>query len=243
MPSTTPLAPMKWTTEELHNAVLGLKPRTVVFDCDGTLWKGDAGSGFMDWSIEQGLISRSAIDWMDARYRGYQNGTVSELTICGEMVQLYHGLQEREIRSASAEYFHQRIEPGIFPEIKELVASLQKLGAEIWAVSSTNNWVIEEGVKQFGIPVERVLAACVHIKNGIITPDLIDVPTDEGKASSLARVGLSTPDAVFGNSIHDLAMLNIAKNPFPINPSPALQEIAAQKGWTVYFPAGCPASK
>ncbi len=37
-----------------------------------------------------------------------------------------------------------------------------------------------------------------------------DVPTDEGKAGALARAGLSRPDAVFGNSIHDLAMLEIA---------------------------------
>lgn len=239
MSSTKPLAPVKWTTEEFQNAVMELQPRKVVFDCDGTLWKGDAGSGFMDWSIEQGLISRSAIDWMDSRYRGYRNGTVSELAICGEMVQLYSGLQEQEIRRASAEYFHNRIEPGIFPELRDLVAALQKSGAEIWAVSSTNNWVIEEGVKQFGIPKERVLAACVQIRNGVITDELIDVPTDEGKAASLKRVGLPDPDAVFGNSIHDAAMLEIAKHAFPVNPTAALQEIAAEKGWPIYFPSAC----
>jgi phosphoserine phosphatase len=237
--STEPLAPVKWTTEEFQNAVLKLQPHTVVFDCDGTLWKGDAGSGFMDWSIEQGLISRSAIDWIDARYRGYQSGTVSELAICGEMVQLYSGLQEQEIRTAAAKYFHKRIEPGIFPEMKDLITVLQKSGTEIWAVSSTNNWVIEEGVKQFGIPAERVLAACVKTRNGVITAELIDVPTDEGKATSLKRVGLSNPDAVFGNSIHDAAMLQIAKHAFPVNPTAALQDLAAENGWPIYFPAAC----
>lgn len=237
--STSPLAPVRWTTEEFKSAVLEVRPRKAVFDCDGTLWNGDAGSGFMDWSLERGLVSRSASDWIDTRYRGYRNGTVSELTICGEMVQLYAGLREQEIRTAVEEYFRTQIEPCIFPEMKELIATLQQADTEIWAVSSTNNWIIEEGMKHFGIPPERILAACVKVHNGAITSELMDVPTDEGKAASLERAGLPRPDAVFGNSIHDAAMLEIAQHAFPVNPTPALQEFAAEKGWSVYFPASC----
>jgi phosphoserine phosphatase len=234
--STQPLTPVRWKTEEFRSAVLNIEPRTAVFDCDGTLWSGDAGSGFMDWSLEQGLVSRSASDWIDTRYRGYKNGTVSELTICGEMVQLYAGLREQEIRTAVEEYFPTQIEPGIFPEMKELVFTLQQAGTEIWAVSSTNNWIIEEGMKRFNIPVERILSSRVKVQNGTITSELIDVPTDEGKASALNRAGLPNPDAVFGNSIHDAAMLEIARQAFPINPTVALQELAAEKGWPIYFP-------
>ena len=70
----------------------------LVFDCDGTLWSGDAGSSFMKWSIETGLVSREAADWIDARYRAYHRNEVSEIAICGEMVQLYQGLREDELR-------------------------------------------------------------------------------------------------------------------------------------------------
>ena len=69
--------------------------------------------------------------------------------------------------------------------MQSLVADLRAAGAEIWAVSSTNNWVIEEGVRRFGIGPERVLAACVRVNDGLITSDLVDVPTDEGKAVAL----------------------------------------------------------
>jgi phosphoserine phosphatase len=62
------------------------------------------------------------------------------------------------------------------------------------------------------------------------------VPTDEGKVASLARVGITRPDAVFGNSIHDLAMLEIAANAFSINPSAGLLEAAARHGWGYYRP-------
>ena len=101
----------------------------------------------------------------------------------------------------------------------------------------TNDWVIEEGVKRFGIPAKRVLAARVEVKNGIVTDSLLDVPTDEGKVASLDRSGIRKPDAVFGNSVHDAAMLAIARTAFPVNPTSALLERSAQEGWPVYYPA------
>jgi len=236
--TTTHTAPVaRFTTEEFQQAVLDLSPAVAVFDCDGTLWSGDAGYGFMVWSIEVGLVSRNASDWIDSRYRLYQRGEVSEEQMCGEMVQLYDGLREDELRHAAQEYFRTHIEAQIFPEMQQLVAKLRSLGTEICAVSSTNNWVIEEGVSRFEIPASRVLAACVQVTDGLITSKLVAVPSGEGKVVALNGVGITRPDAVFGNSIHDAAMLSIAKQAFPVNASPGLLEIAALKNWTVFYPA------
>jgi phosphoserine phosphatase len=226
----------KWTAAEFERLVLQSRPRVAVFDCDGTIWSGDSGYGFMEWSIEQGLVSRSTADWIDTRYRAYLAGAVTELQICGEMVQMYAGLQEAELRSSAARYVDAIVRPRIFPEIAALLATLKNKGVELWAVSSTNRWVVSEGVRGLGIPDIRVLAAEVAVNKGLIGNDIVDVPTDEGKAVALRRVGLSRPDAVFGNSIHDLAMLEIAANPFPVNPSPALLETAAKNGWGYFRP-------
>jgi len=220
----------------LERLVLSIKPKVAVFDCDGTLWSGDSGHGFMVWSLEQGLVSRSTSDWIDTRYRAYLAGSVSEAQICGEMVQIYAGLHEQELRAAAAKYFNEVVRGREFAEIKALVAALREAGVELWAVSSTNKWVVSEGVRDFGIPETRILAAEVAVKDGIITGELIDVPTDEAKAAALKRVGLPIPDAVFGNSIHDLAMLEMAAHAFPINPSPALLEAAAKHGWGYFRP-------
>jgi phosphoserine phosphatase len=228
---------VRLTTPEFFASVLAPRPALAVFDCDGTLWSGDSGYGFMVWSMESGLVSRNASDWIDSQYRLYRRSQVSEAEMCGEMVQVYAGLRESELRKATAEYFHAEVEARIFPEMRDLVAQLRAGGTDIWAVSSTNNWLIEEAVRLFGIPAERVLAAAVRVKDGLITSELVDVPTDEGKALSLQRVGISSPDAVFGNSIHDAAMLAIAKRPFPVNATPALLQIAGDKGWPVYYPA------
>jgi phosphoserine phosphatase len=191
----------------------------------------------MKWTIDTGLVSREAIDWIDRRYRGYKRGEVSEIAICGEMVQLYQGLREEEMRNAAKKFFADKIEPNIFPEMLELVGELRRKGVDIWAVSSTCDWVIEEGVRRFEIPANRVLAARVTIKDGLVTDMICDVPTDEGKVASLARAGITAPDAVFGNSVHDAAMLAIAKRAFPVNPTPALVERSVAEGWPVYYPS------
>jgi len=76
----------------------------------------------------------------------------------------------------------------------------------------------------------------VRLDRGIITSEIVAVPTDDGKAQALRQVGLQSPDAVFGNSIHDLAMLEIARHAFPVNPSPALLKAAAKNGWGYFRP-------
>jgi phosphoserine phosphatase len=247
MTPTAALSPTVLTTAEFHAAVHagldGPGPRIAVFDCDGTLWSGDAGSGFMRWTIEKSILSAEAIARLNARYQGYLDGQVSELAICGEMVQIYAGLREADLRAAAAEYFAAQVEQRIFPEMLALIRELQAAGTEIWAVSSTCDWVVEEGVRRFNIPANRVLSARVAIANGLVTNTLLDVPTDEGKVAALARAGIAAPDAVFGNSIHDAAMLAIARRQngiaaaFPVNPSPELLVRAAAESWPVFYPA------
>jgi phosphoserine phosphatase len=226
----------KWTAEEFERLVFECKPSVAVFDCDGTLWGGDAGYGFMAWSLEQGLVSRSTHDWIDTRYRAYLAGNVTELAMCGEMVQIYAGLRDEELRAAAAQYVNDFVRGHIFAEMAALVARMRQAGIELWAVSSTNRWVVAEGLRDFAIPQEHILAAAVRVTDRIITSEIVDVPTDEAKAAALKRVGLAKPDAVFGNSIHDLAMLEIARCPFAVNPSPALLEAAAKKGWGYFRP-------
>jgi len=233
----------RWTAPEFERLVFASHPKVAVFDCDGTLWGGDAGFGFMAWSLEKGLVSRSTCDWVDTRYRDYLAGNVSELDMCGEMVQIYAGLREQELRDSATRYVRKFVQPRVFAEMEALVAALKKAGVEIWAVSSTNKWVIAEGVRNFGFAEERILAAEVRVTGGLITSEILDVPTDEGKSEALKRVGIPRPDAAFGNSIHDLAMLEMARNAFPVNPSAELLEAAAKNGWGYFMPESAESGK
>ena len=155
-----------------------------------------------------------------ARYADYKQGKVDETEMCGEMVTINAGNSLQTLEEAAEEFFSSIVEKRIFPEMLRLTRELESQGCEVWAVSSTNDWVVREGVKRFGIPRRRVLAASVHIDDGQITDRLIRVPSGPGKATAIAEVVKKPVDVCFGNSVHDAAMLEIARHAFAVNPNP-----------------------
>ena len=217
-------------------SVLRLQPQLSVFDCDGTLWSGDAGEGFFDWEIKRGLLSDDIARRERSRYAEYKAGKVSEDDMCGEMVTIHAGLAESDLQQAAREYFEQNVAGRIFSEMRELVSRLQHAGCDVWAVSSTNQWVIEAAMKHFAINEKKVLAAAVKIENGRITDQLIRVPSGEGKPRAIRNVIGRDPDAAFGNSRWDADMLAIARHAFAVNPNPDLESMARAQGWTIYWP-------
>jgi phosphoserine phosphatase len=221
---------------EFVTSVLQLRPPVAAFDCDGTLWSGDAGEGFFKWSMQQGMISKETQRWIRARHADYKAGNVPEDVMCGEMCTLYHGLREEDMQLATDEYFELGIAPGIFPEMRDLVKGLRAAGTDVWAVSSSNHWIIRSAMRLFDVAPNRILAAEAAVENGVVLDRLVRVPSGPGKPQALREVLASPPDCAFGNSIWDREMLAMVKCPYAINPSAKLREIALTSGWTIYQP-------
>jgi phosphoserine phosphatase len=222
----------------LIERVLGLHPTLAVFDCDGTLWSGDAGEQFFDWELKQGVLANDLVRWARARYADYKAGKVSEEDMCGEMVTIHKGLKEAEVLRLSGEFFESNFSHNIFPEMRRLIAKLEKSSCDVWAVSSTNEWIIRQAMTHFGIAKEKILAAAVQIENGVVTDRLVRVPSGIGKPKAILEVIGRPPDAAFGNSRWDTKMLEIARYAVAVNPNPDLEQVARQHGWTIYWPAG-----
>jgi len=220
------------------DSVLRLRPSVAAFDCDGTLWSGDAGETFFDWEIKKGIVSAEIGRSMRARYADYKAGKVSEDEMCSEMVTMHRGLRESALVEAAEEFFNHSFPGRIFPEMRELVQRLRNAGCDVWAVSSSNEWVIRAGMKQFGISENRILATAVEIERGTITDRLTRIPSGPGKPKALREAVKAGVDAAFGNSRWDSEMLAMAKHGFAVNPNPDLEATARQRGWTVYFPEG-----
>ena len=221
---------------EFIHTVLALNPHIATFDCDGTLWSSDAGEGFFSWELDQGLVSKEITTWARVRYADYKAGLVPEDLMCGEMVTMHRGLRDEIVQQACDTYFPQAVAPAIFPEMRELIARLLAAKCDVWAVSSSNQWIIRSAMKFFGIPPNRILAAETTIDNGIITDRLIRVPSGAGKVEAILSALPSPPDCAFGNAIWDREMLAIAKHAFAINPNPDLKQIALANSWRVHQP-------
>ncbi len=224
-------------TQEFIDSILRLQPRVAAFDCDGTLWSGDAGERFFDWELRQGDVVSEALDRpMRDRYAAYRRGEVDESTMCGEMVTMHSGIEEPKLMDAATRFFNEQFVAQIFPEMRELVRRLQENGCDVWAVSSSNEWIIRAAMKHFGIPESRILAAKVELEGVVITDRLIRVPSGSGKPAALRQVVTKEIDAAFGNSRWDTEMLAMAKHAVAVNPNPDLESVAKERGWRIYFP-------
>lgn len=216
--------------------VLALRPQVAVFDCDGTLWANNSGEDFFYWSMERGMVSDDVVRWAKPRYEDYRRGNVDETVMCGEMTSMYAGLSVATIETAVKEFFAAHIAPRIFPEMLELTLTLKDAGCDLWAVSSTNEWVIAHGIERFGIPRKHVLAASVICNNGIASGEPLRVPSGPGKANVIREFIAPRVDAVFGNSVHDADMLELAQHSFAVNPNPDFERMAKERGWPIYWP-------
>jgi phosphoserine phosphatase len=151
---------------------------------------------------------------------------------------MHKGMSEAVITKAAADFIENAFPGHIFAEMQELIGLLQADGCDVWAVSSSSEWVIRAGMKAFGIADDRILATKVEVETGVITDRLVRVPSGAGKPKALREVAGNEIDAAFGNSRWDAEMLTMAKRAFAVNPNPDLEATARQRGWTIYFPDG-----
>ena len=228
--------PVADRSQAFVESILRLELRVAAFDCDGTLWSGDGGERFFAWELEEKLVPDDVARAMTARYAEYKAGKVPEDVMCGEMVTMHRGMIEADVQRAATRFFDLYFVEQIFPEMQLLVRQLIAQGCDVWAVSSTNDWVIRAGMRHFGIPRDHVLAASVEIENMRITDRLVRIPSGPGKPQAILDVVKKRPDAAFGNSRWDLDMLKLASHPYAINPNPDLEKLVEERGWGLYFP-------
>jgi phosphoserine phosphatase len=229
---------LSFAAQTFIDSVLHMEPEVAAFDCDGTLWSGDAGESFFAWEVENNVVSAEVAGAVRARYAEYKAGKVSEDDMCAELVTMHKGMTEVALMQAATNFMDRAFPGHIFLEMQELVRRLHENRCEIWAVSSSNEWVIRAGMKHFGIVADRILAAKSELEDGIISDLMVRLPSGLGKPKALREVVQKNIDVAFGNSKWDIDMLAVAKQAFAVNPNPDLEALARERGWTIYFPEG-----
>ena len=222
--------------EAFVERILGIDPRLAAFDCDGTLWTIDAGFGFFEWELNVGLVAPEVAVWARGRYDAYLAGTLDEDTICGEMVTMHRGIAEATLQAACVTYFRGHVVQHAFKDMLRLVDRLLERGTQVWLVSSSNEWVIQAAAAYLGLSPGHALATAATVVDGLVTDQLVRIPSGPGKRQALESAVGRAPDVAFGNSRWDAEMLGFARHGFAVNPTPELERLAAANGWSIHQP-------
>lgn len=199
----------------------------VVFDADGTLWRGDVGEDFLRWAIHGGLI--------DARYETYEALLAeSPSRAYGWAVEVMAGHVEAELLTHARTFFSERFAGRLFPYVRPLLARLTQ--HPVWLCSASPFWMVLPGAEALGVPAERVIGVRCAVDQGRLT-GVVDapVPAGSGKVTWLQRHGVS-PGLAVGNGDLDVDMLTFAARALVIAPpdsSNALVHHARRHDWPI----------
>lgn len=206
----------------------------VVFDADGTLWRGDVGEDFLRYAAATGLLP-------GARERVYEHYEAllarDHAAAYAWTVQVMAGLEEARLAPLCQRFFAERFAGRLFPWVRPLFARLEAQRREVWICSASPRWPVEAGAASLGVPPARVLAVDCELDAGRLTARVKQpVTCGAGKVTWLERKGVKAALA-FGNGDLDVDMLAAAHRAVvvgtPDGPDNQLVRGAKSRGWPV----------
>ncbi|MBL9038310.1 MAG: haloacid dehalogenase-like hydrolase [Archangium sp.] len=212
--------------------------RAVVFDADGTLWRGDVGEDFLRYLSAGTVLPREA-KGLYARYEALlENDPAAAYAFCATVME---GLNEVQLIGECGAFFDRRFANRVFPYVRPLLARLQAAGFSIWVCSASPRWVVQAGAFTLGIPHTQVIGVDVEVEKGRLTGRLKPpVPCGPGKVVWLQQHGVK-PVLAVGNGQLDIDMLGFAEQACVVtavdgDTPPALLEAAKARGWGLLHP-------
>jgi phosphatidylglycerophosphatase C len=216
-------------------AVLAGAPRPVVFDADGTLWRGDVGEDLLRYLTTENLLPGRAGAGV---YEAYEAKCAQDpASAYAFAVEVMEGFDESKLRALCRDFFGRRFLGRLFAFTRPVLAALAQKGFELWIVSASPSWIVDAGAEALGLPQGRVIAVHADVEDGRLTAHVQrPVPCGEGKVELLKARGLK-PALAFGNGELDQPMLEYADRAVVVaphgDPGNGLVRAAVQKRWPI----------
>jgi phosphoserine phosphatase len=203
--------------------------QSVVFDADGTLWRGDVGEDFLRFAIHRRLF--------DASYERYEELLAeSPARAYAYCVEVMRGQPEASLREHCAAFFTERFHGRIFSFVRPLLKRLEQAGCPVWICSASPKWIVLPGALALGIPEARVIGVTCEVRDGVLTGAVeLPVPVGPGKVHWLKRFEVS-PALGVGNGDFDVDMLEFATHGLVISPPDSRNQLvmgAEARGWPI----------
>lgn len=211
-----------------------------LFDLDGTLIPVDSDHAFGGFMVDVGWVDGSA--WgarNDEFFAQYNAGTLDLPAYVDFATSAWRGRPLDEALAMRERFMAEVMKPALRPEAVALVEQHRAAGDLIALVTATNEFVTAPIAEAFGI--EHLIAVqLARDADGRYTGGVDGVPSfREGKIERvqawLRGLGAQWQDfervSFYSDSTNDLPLLERVSHPVATNPSPALAQIASERGW------------
>ncbi len=193
-----------------------IKTRKVaVFDCDGTLLS----------QVPYYLADEALYDYAKKNYAGKEDSlSIAKMKIVEEMlhgnnvahvyvesrIRFFAGLTPSALENIGKDYYNRNYQGKFYPEMKPLIANLNRFGFEVWVITASPEFLYQGFVsEELDIPKNRIIGVKSVVRNGVTTDELVvPTPQDAGKAETIETYIKEKPLLVVGNSRSDMEMMN-----------------------------------
>jgi HAD superfamily hydrolase (TIGR01490 family) len=213
-----------------------------LFDLDGTLLEIDSDHAFGEFMVRLGWADGDA--FRQANDRFYAQYQAEQLDVDAYIRFATSAWRDRPVHeqvAASRRFIDEMIRPALHESARALVRRHAEAGDRLAIVTATNEFITRPIAAQFGVD-QLIATELQRDAVGRVTGEVLGVPAyREGKVKRvrqwLAQQGLDWADferiTFYSDSTNDLPLLEQVSHPVATNPAPALERIAAARGWPI----------
>lgn len=212
-----------------------------LFDLDNTLLSGDSDFEWSQFLIEQGVLDKELFEAKNLEfYEHYKAGTLDIHAFLDFQLKPLSRHKRRELDKFHADFMRIKIKPMMSEAGKKLVSSHRAAGDVCVIITATNSFVTAPIAREYGI--EFLIATEPEQHNGEFTGRVHGTPSfREGKITRLEEWmqhhdwtwGDFSDSTFYSDSLNDLPLLTLVKNPVAVDPDNTLRAHAEQHGWRI----------
>jgi len=214
--------------------------RLALFDLDHTLLSGDSDVLWCEFLLAQGLLDDSFVRRNRLMSEAYTAGSVTPADYCNFYAGLLAGRSEDDWLPLRRRFVDEVVRPRIPNDARALLQRHREAGHTLVLTTATNRVVSALTAADLG--VDHHLATELEMADGCFTGRTLGtLNMRTGKVEQL-RTWLQTqgePESVlkqatfYTDSINDLPLLSVVRQPVVVDPDPRLESTALRKGWKV----------
>lgn len=212
-----------------------------LFDLDNTLLSGDSDFEWSQFLIERGVLDKELFEAKNlAFYEQYKAGTLDIHAFLDFQLKPLSRHKRSELDLWHAGFMRIKVRPMMSVAGKKLVEDHRAAGDICVIITATNSFVTAPIAKEYG--VDFLIATEPEQRDGEFTGNVEGIPSF--RAGKITRLegwmkqhdwtwGSFSDTTFYSDSLNDLPLLTLVKNPVAVDPDDTLRAHAKDRGWRI----------